>query len=126
MEREFQDSSPSLVVGCYYGGVDIGQQIRQLRAGVDVAVGTPGRFIDLINRGNLNLGLVRNPDFRPYSCCHEPAILLTKSSMHYLQRNLHGRSMWICEKVSCLVISTAPWQGRPALWIQHDVAAEYA
>ena len=59
VEREFQDSSPSLVVGCYYGGVDIGQQIRQLRAGVDVAVGTPGRFIDLINRGNLNLGLVR-------------------------------------------------------------------
>ena len=58
VEREFQDSSPSLTVGCYYGGVDIGQQIRQLRSGVDVAVGTPGRFIDLINRGNLNLALV--------------------------------------------------------------------
>lgn len=39
-------------------GVDIGQQIRQLRSGVDVAVGTPGRFIDLINRGNLDLGSV--------------------------------------------------------------------
>lgn len=39
-------------------GVDIGQQIRQLRGGVDVAVGTPGRFIDLINRGNLDLSMV--------------------------------------------------------------------
>ena len=39
-------------------GVDIGQQIRQLRSGVDVAVGTPGRFIDLINRGNLDLRMV--------------------------------------------------------------------
>jgi hypothetical protein len=39
-------------------GVDIGQQIRQLRSGVDVAVGTPGRVIDLINRNCLDLSLV--------------------------------------------------------------------
>ena len=38
--------------------MDIGTQIRKLRGGIDVAVGTPGRFIDLINRGNLDLGMV--------------------------------------------------------------------
>ena len=41
-------------------GVDIGAQIRQLRKGIDVAVGTPGRFIDLINRGNMDLCMVRH------------------------------------------------------------------
>jgi hypothetical protein len=38
--------------------VDIGAQIRQLRSGVDVAVGTPGRVIDLIQRGCLDLSQV--------------------------------------------------------------------
>lgn len=47
-------------------GVDIGQQIRQLRSGVDVAVGTPGRVIDLINRNCLDLSLV-STSFAPAS-----------------------------------------------------------
>ena len=41
-------------------GADIGTQIRQLRRGVDVAVGTPGRVMDLMNRGALDLGMVRS------------------------------------------------------------------
>lgn len=41
-----------------HAGVDIGAQIRQLRSGVDVAVGTPGRVIDLIQRNCLDLSLV--------------------------------------------------------------------
>ena len=40
-------------------GADIGAQIRQLRRGVDVAVGTPGRVMDLMNRGALDLGMVK-------------------------------------------------------------------
>ena len=40
-------------------GADIGTQIRQLRRGVDVAVGTPGRVMDLMNRGALDLGMVK-------------------------------------------------------------------
>ncbi|EIE18444.1 DEAD-domain-containing protein [Coccomyxa subellipsoidea C-169] len=59
VEKEFQESAPGLNVGCFYGGVDIGGQIRQLRSGVDVAVGTPGRVIDLINRNCLDLSLTR-------------------------------------------------------------------
>ena len=39
-------------------GSDIGAQIRELRGGVDVAVGTPGRVIDLLERGLLVLDQV--------------------------------------------------------------------
>ncbi len=38
-----------------YGGKPIRGQIEKLRAGVQVVVGTPGRVIDLINRGALDL-----------------------------------------------------------------------
>lgn len=42
-----------------YGGAPYGRQIHRLEAGVDVVVGTPGRLIDLIERGSLKLGEVR-------------------------------------------------------------------
>jgi ATP-dependent RNA helicase DeaD len=38
-----------------YGGQSIDQQIRRLDRGVQVVVGTPGRVIDLLNRGELYL-----------------------------------------------------------------------
>lgn len=38
-----------------YGGSPIQTQIRQLRSGTDIVVGTPGRVLDLINRGELQL-----------------------------------------------------------------------
>jgi ATP-dependent RNA helicase DeaD len=38
-----------------YGGAPIGPQLSALRRGVDVVVATPGRAIDLINRGGLKL-----------------------------------------------------------------------
>lgn len=37
-----------------YGGVNIDDQIRQLRNGVDVFVGTTGRVLDHIERGNID------------------------------------------------------------------------
>ena len=38
-----------------YGGADISNQIRQLRRGADIVIGTPGRLRDLITRGELAL-----------------------------------------------------------------------
>lgn len=38
-----------------YGGQSIERQIRFLEKGVHIVVGTPGRIIDLLQRGNLNL-----------------------------------------------------------------------
>ena len=37
-----------------YGGVSIDDQTRQLRQGVDILVGTTGRVLDHIERGNIN------------------------------------------------------------------------
>lgn len=42
-----------------YGGQPIGKQLAQLRKGVHIVVGTPGRVIDHIRRGTLNLQSVR-------------------------------------------------------------------
>ncbi len=39
-----------------YGGQSYDRQIRRLKKGVDIVVGTPGRLIDLMNRGVLKLG----------------------------------------------------------------------
>ncbi len=41
-----------------YGGVDIARQIRQIAKGVDVVIATPGRLIDLIDRGELSISNV--------------------------------------------------------------------
>ncbi len=38
-----------------YGGVSINPQIQELRQGVDIVVGTPGRILDLADRGDLKL-----------------------------------------------------------------------
>jgi ATP-dependent RNA helicase DeaD len=42
-----------------YGGQPYGPQIRGLKRGVDIVVGTPGRLLDLIKRGVLDLSAVR-------------------------------------------------------------------
>lgn len=45
----------NLSVECFYGGSPYGPQEGALRRGVDVVVGTPGRIIDHLERGNLRL-----------------------------------------------------------------------
>ncbi len=40
---------------CIYGGEDIMRQIRSLKKGVQIVVGTPGRIMDHMNRGTLKL-----------------------------------------------------------------------
>ncbi len=42
-----------------YGGQPIGRQLRALAAGVDVVVATPGRALDHVSRGTLDLGGLR-------------------------------------------------------------------
>ncbi|MBN2007217.1 MAG: DEAD/DEAH box helicase [Anaerolineae bacterium] len=42
-----------------YGGQSYSRQIRRLEDGVDIVVGTPGRMLDLIEKGALDLSQVR-------------------------------------------------------------------
>ncbi|TWT64779.1 DEAD/DEAH box helicase [Allorhodopirellula solitaria] len=46
---------PGFAVAAIYGGQDYEPQLKQLRRGVQVVVGTPGRVIDHVNRGTLDL-----------------------------------------------------------------------
>src|SRR5512142_1161591 len=47
-----------LFVGELVGGLPIRQQIRDLRAGFDIVVATPGRLIDHLERGTIDLATV--------------------------------------------------------------------
>ncbi|MDD6888727.1 MAG: DEAD/DEAH box helicase [Bacteroidales bacterium] len=53
---DFSKYMPDVRVLPVYGGSSIESQIRALRGGVQIIVATPGRLIDLINRGVAKLG----------------------------------------------------------------------
>ena len=42
-----------------YGGADIGSQLRQIERGCDLLVATPGRLVDLMERGRISLSCIR-------------------------------------------------------------------
>ena len=48
-----------LRVATVFGGAAMGRQIERLRAGVDVVVATPGRLIDLMERGAVHLDRIQ-------------------------------------------------------------------
>lgn len=47
-----------LTLGLCYGGTNMEAQVKMVRAGMDVAIATPGRLIDLRQRGEIDLGEV--------------------------------------------------------------------
>jgi ATP-dependent RNA helicase DeaD len=51
--------SNELKVLTVYGGASISDQLNKLRRGVDIVVGTPGRVIDLIDRGDLAINKIQ-------------------------------------------------------------------
>ncbi len=60
--REITDFAAKLnhfQIVAVYGGASIGDQIKQIRRGVQVVVATPGRLIDLIERKAINLGAIK-------------------------------------------------------------------
>lgn len=42
-----------------YGGADIGSQLRQVERGCDLLVATPGRLVDLLERGRISLANIK-------------------------------------------------------------------
>ncbi|WP_432459477.1 MULTISPECIES: DEAD/DEAH box helicase [unclassified Agarivorans] len=57
--KDFSRHVPGLRVLAIYGGADYGQQIKELRRGPQIIVGTPGRTIDHLERGKLKLDQLR-------------------------------------------------------------------
>ena len=58
--RDFSKYMDGVHIEAVYGGASIEQQIRSLRKGVQIIVATPGRLIDLMNRGEAKLDDVYN------------------------------------------------------------------
>ena len=59
VSEEFSKSGPGFETLTIYGGAAYGPQEKALQRGVDVVVGTPGRIMDHIERGNLSLADVQ-------------------------------------------------------------------
>ncbi|WP_440121411.1 DEAD/DEAH box helicase [Tenacibaculum sp. Ill] len=57
--EDFSKYLPNLKVATVYGGANIEEQIRKLKKGVQIVVGTPGRTVDLIKRRALKLSNVQ-------------------------------------------------------------------
>ncbi|WP_417659555.1 DEAD/DEAH box helicase [Pseudidiomarina sp.] len=57
--NEFANQIRGLEVTTVYGGAAFGPQIKALRGGAQVVVGTPGRLLDLLKKGVLNLNALR-------------------------------------------------------------------
>ncbi|WP_437187541.1 DEAD/DEAH box helicase [Planctomicrobium sp. SH668] len=53
--ERYASATPGLRVTAIYGGQDYSVQLRQLKRGIHVVVGTPGRVMDHMRRGSLNL-----------------------------------------------------------------------
>jgi superfamily II DNA/RNA helicase len=59
-EFELIAATHRLSVVSVYGGAPMGPQVREMRAGVHIVVGTPGRILDHINEGTIDLQSVRH------------------------------------------------------------------
>jgi ATP-dependent RNA helicase DeaD len=56
--QNFMKYIPSAHVAAIYGGASIDGQIKEVRRGPQIIVGTPGRMVDMIERRVLELGIV--------------------------------------------------------------------
>ena len=62
VETAFRDYSrfSNILTTVVYGGVGYGQQLKELKAGTDVLVATPGRLIDHLEQGNVKLDKIEH------------------------------------------------------------------
>lgn len=56
--RKLTEDRDMSILACY-GGRDVDQQIRKLKNGIHLIIATPGRLLDHMKRGTINLGAIR-------------------------------------------------------------------
>ena len=89
----------------FHGGVSYDPQARALRQGVDVIVGTPGRIMDHLDRGNLNLSECQTV------VLDEADEMLNMGFAEDVEVILDGAGAANDQKMQCLLFSatTPPW-----------------
>mmetsp|Transcript_9688 Transcript_9688/g.14002 ORF Transcript_9688/g.14002 Transcript_9688/m.14002 type:complete len:881 (+) Transcript_9688:216-2858(+) len=101
----------------FHGGVSYDPQARDLRNGVDIVVGTPGRIIDHIERQNLILSECN------IAVLDEADEMLNMGFAEDVERILDGIGSSNAEKAQCLLFSatTPPWVKGIGRQYQKDV-----
>ncbi|MGY8754589.1 MAG: DEAD/DEAH box helicase [Candidatus Poseidoniales archaeon] len=75
-----------LTILTVYGGTDLEKQARELAKGVDIIVGTPGRVMDMCERGHIDLGL--------------PKLFVLDEADRMLDMGFFPDIMWVIEKMT--------------------------
>lgn len=116
-ELEHVSKPLGLYTTVFHGGVSYDPQSRALRMGVDILVGTPGRVIDHINRGNLNLSELNTV------VLDEADEMLNMGFADDVETILEGMGSANDEKTQCLLFSatTPPWVKEIGMNYQNDV-----
>lgn len=82
-----------------YGGADIGTQLRSIERGCDLLVATPGRLVDLIERGRISLANIK------YLVLDEADRMLDMGFEPQIRRIVEGEDMPRCEDRQTLMFS---------------------
>jgi ATP-dependent RNA helicase DDX21 len=108
-----------LLVSLFHGGVSYDPQARDLRQGIDVLVGTPGRVIDHLERGTLNLSECN------LVVLDEADEMLNMGFSDDVETILEGVGSDNDAKTQCLLFSatTPPWVKEIGKRYQEDVLA---
>jgi len=69
-----------------YGGTDLEKQARNLQAGVDIIVGTPGRVMDMTERGHIDL--------------EKPTFFVLDEADRMLDMGFFPDIMWVIERMT--------------------------
>ncbi len=56
--QSYSANLPKVAIDVVYGGAGYGEQIRSLKRGLHILVATPGRLLDLINKGKADLSML--------------------------------------------------------------------
>ena len=86
LAKDFDDFSIDTQASVFavYGGQSIDIQIKKLRKGVDIIVGTPGRVIDLMNRRELDLSKIS------FAVLDEADVMLNMGFVEDIEQILEG------------------------------------
>ena len=75
-----------LTILTVYGGTDLEKQARSLKKGVDIIVGTPGRVMDMTERGHIDLT--------------KPGFFVLDEADRMLDMGFYPDIMWVIEKMT--------------------------
>ena len=75
-----------LIIQTVYGGTDLEKQARSLKSGVDIIVGTPGRVMDMTDRGHIDLA--------------KPGFFVLDEADRMLDMGFFPDIMWVIERMT--------------------------